>query len=334
MPLLPDIKSDFYTEIEVSPDGNKVVFVSTPGQISVYDFRTSALTTYPNSEVNYAYDFTWLSNGDMLLYLGTIEESWLPDARFGIYSVSLLTGKTFKVADWTDDRFQYGLHHIRLSKDDQWLVLDAARISEYYAAQDSDFVVYMLETVCLVSPQTCGESIRLVGDGHYPEWSPDGRLWWVCPQGTRSALCVAEVDSLESPQVFLTVSVLGKSADAKFYGFAWSPDGEYAAIAVKQDKPNDPDHKRSEIFLIPADGSRPVRVTAASDENEYLEGWSPNSKYLVYSQVIGYTEPQGELGGRALITDLYLYDVKTRTKFDFVDASGDREVFGFFMLIK
>jgi Tol biopolymer transport system component len=146
-----------------------------------------------------------------------------------------------------------------------------------------------------------------------------------------SALCVADADLLVSSEVFVTAHELTNSSDALFSYFSWSPDGKYVAINVYQ--PGKPEDGRDEIYLMPADGSQPTKVTAASDGTAYLEGWSPDSQYIVCFQTLGYTEPQGDLDIRFAITDLYLYDLDTGTKIDFVDIPGEREVFGFFMKI-
>jgi WD40 repeat protein len=333
MQLLPGISSNFYTDIRLSPDSDQVAFSNTSGQVSVYSLSTGKLTTYTNSEIRHAYQFQWLPDGDTLLYLGTPEQYWIPDSHVGIYSISLLTGRTTKVVDWANDRFRYGLDDLNLSKNGKWLAFDAPRLSEMMAP-DPNYATYVMDTSCLANPETCTESIHLVDDGYAPDWSPDERLWWSCPQEEQSALCVTEVNTPRSSEVFMTASQLTNSVDAVFSYLSWSPNGKYLAINVQKPQSGESGDTRDEVYLMPIDNNQPVKVTAATDKNEYLEGWSPDSQYLAYSQILGYTEPQGDLGIRFAITDLYFYDLQTNTKIDLVSAPGDREVFGFFVSIK
>jgi Tol biopolymer transport system component len=331
--LMPGVTSEFYTDIRLSPDSDQVAFSNTAGQVSVYDLHTHKLTTYSNSEIKHAYQFQWSPDGNTLLYLGTPEQYWIPDSQVGIYSILLSTGETSKVVSRVDDRFRYGLGDLNLSKNGKWLAFDTPRLSEMMAP-DPNYATYVMDTSCLANPETCTESIHLVGNGYAPDWSPDGRLWWSCSLEKPSALCVTDMNILTSSDVFVTASELTNSSDAVFSYFSWSPDGKYVAMNVQKYRSGDSGDTRDEIYLMSTDSSQPIKVIAATDKNEYLEWWSPDSQYLAYSQILGYTEPQGDLGIRFSITDLYLYDVQNHTKIDFIDTPGEREVFGFFVQIK
>ncbi|HEY9708826.1 MAG TPA: hypothetical protein V6D48_11540, partial [Oculatellaceae cyanobacterium] len=192
--LIPGKESELYTDIQISSNSNRVVFSNTPGKVSIYDQNTGELSTYLNSKVRYAYQFQWLLDGNTLLYLGTPEQYWIPDAQVGIYSISTLTGETNAIVSWGDQRFPFGLANLSLSPDGHWLAFDAPLNSEV-AAPDPGYQVYLMDTSCLSKPESCIEAIYLVSSGSKPGWSSNGRLWWVCSQGDSSALCFKEPKS-------------------------------------------------------------------------------------------------------------------------------------------
>jgi Tol biopolymer transport system component len=333
MVLLPGINSELYTDIQLSRDNSRIAFSDSIGEVSIYDLHTGLLATYPNSEISHAYQFQWLPDGDTLLYLGTPEQYWIPDAQVGMYSISLQTGKTTKVVDWEDNRYQHGLDNLSISKDGKWLAFDAPQLSEMMAP-DPEYAVYVMDLSCIENSEDCIEAISVVSDGYAPNWAPDGKLWWICSQQELSALCVAETQTFILLDAFVTASELTNSPEAVFSYFSWSPDGKYIAANVEQAQRSESDDTRDEIYLIPVDGGQPVRLTATSDKNQYLKSWSADGRYLAYCEILGYTEPQGELGMRFAITDLYLYDLQDNTKIDLVNTPSDREVFGFFMKIE
>lgn len=143
-----------------------------------------------------------------------------------------------------------------------------------------------------------------------------------------------DVSKVESPHAFLNISELISSPGANFYDFFWSPDGKYISLNLGIPEETNPDNITSYITIIQLETDQPMKVTALSDMESWCVGWSPDSKYLVYEQLFGYTEPYGEIGAKFPITELYLYDIQSGTKVDFVKAPGDREVFNFFINVK
>lgn len=332
MQLVTKITSELNTDIQPSPDGNLVAFSNTAGQLSISDLRTGELTSYSNPNVNGIYEFEWVPDSSTLLYLGTPEELWIPDSYVGIYGISLVSKQMFTVFDWNNDMFEYGLSDMSISPDGRWLAFSTPRLSEMMAP-DPKYAIYLMDTSCLQRPETCNESMRLVGDGHDPIWSSDGMLGWVCAEGTESALCVMDISALTQPQVILTTSDLKVSTDANFVDFSWSPDRNYIALTLQMHQSAKTSDVTKEVILIPMNGGQLIKITN-SLVNEQWEGWSPDSRYLAYSQVLGYTEPYGEIGARSPITNLYVYDIQSGKKIDLIDIPNDREVFGFFMDIK
>ncbi len=171
--LITGIISEVNTNLELSPDNNQVAFSSSSGKLSIYNLHTGEIASYYNPEVNSIEELEWLPNSDTILYLGTPEEIWVPDSNVGLYSVSLKSKELDTLLDWKDnhDLFRYGLHGITLSKDGKWLSFYASRLSEMMAP-DPEYGVYLINTGCLQNPTTCSETVRFIGDGYSPAWSP------------------------------------------------------------------------------------------------------------------------------------------------------------------
>jgi tricorn protease-like protein len=79
-------------------------------------------------------------------------------------------------------------------------------------------------------------------------------------------LYVANVDGTGAHRVAENLDVRGTPA--------WSPDGQWVAIAANQDG------QQARLFKIPVDGGAPVRLT---DEYAIDPIWSPDGTFLVYT---------------------------------------------------
>jgi Tol biopolymer transport system component len=332
--LMPNISSEINTILELSPDGNQVAFSSTAGELSTYDLRSGILKSYTNPKVNGIYTIAWLSNGNTILYSGNLRDTELPDEPVGIYGVSLETDTTFTILNPGDERFKYGIRDLKLSKDTQWLAFYAPRLSTIFAP-NPEYSIYTMDLDCLETPETCNETIQRIGDGTSPAWSSDGILGWDCSSDNKSKLCYINIDGLREPQTLFDISKITSSPKISFADFSWSPDGKYIAVnLVKPRENNIANDVIIYVTIISSDGKHVIEVTSLSDSESYWEGWSPDSRYLAYSNFLGYTEPYGEVGVRSPITYIYLYDIQSKTRIDLVDISSDREVFNFFITIK
>ena len=113
-------------------------------------------------------------------------------------------------------------------------------------------------------------------DGDQAEWSPDG----------------AKIVFRRNERLFTRVLVGGKEAALTpedwlhCSGPAWSPDGKTIAFAARWDAGNG-------IYLVPADGGKPVKVYDKQGACE--PHWSPDGSRLVYETEthIGTINPDG-----------------------------------------
>ena len=113
-----------------------------------------------------------------------------------------------------------------------------------------------------------------------PRWSPDGQeIAFInaefSEEGiTESKLCVASV----------TTSEVRTLADSELYmNLAWSPDGTMLAYLrmEKQGTDFDPDELEGDVYVIPASGGTPKRITN-TPENEMKIAWTPDGKRITF----------------------------------------------------
>lgn len=127
----------------------------------------------------------------------------------------------------------------------------------------------------------------------HPAWSPDGS--WIAFDRRNEAAQRTEVWTVRpdgSREVRLSASG-GNDANP-----AWSPDG--ARIAFQSTRAGN-----WEVFVMRADGSDQLRVTATPDRQEGEPSWSPDGTRLVYS------------AGRGTVRDIYVANA---------DGSAERQV--------
>jgi len=335
--LIPSAISDLYTEMELSPDGNLVAYSDTGGRISIYDFFTGDTRAFTNDKASHIFDITWVRDEKSLYYLATNEKFWFPDANVGMYGVSLETEETSTIISPDDQTFMNdGLRGLALSEDGNWLAFYAPTMSEKMAP-DPQYEVYLMDTICLQNKKSCVDSITTIGDGTNPTWSPDGKLAWVCTDGEWSAICVIDVNDLQSKaQIILSASQLETTQDTKITSFSWSPDGNYISInLVRRESPSGiADFIEEKVVLFSIANNKLIKITNAPDQQESWAGWSPDSRYLAIERNAGYTEFVEGLGISFPEYDIYIYDIETGQIVDQIESAGDRQEFKFFMLIE
>ncbi len=334
--LTPGITSKINTGLELSPDNNSIAFSNSAGNLSIYNLLTGSLKSYANPNVNDIYELEWLTNGDTILYLGTPEEIWVPDSNVGLYNVSIKHQTVNTIFDWKKESelFKYGLRGITSSKDGKWLAFYAPQLSEIMAP-DPKYSVYIMDLSCLQASERCSQAIQLVGSGISPAWSPDGKLGWICKNENSSALCITDVNQPTPSQVLFDVFNITTSQETSFSTFSWSPDGKWLAIDIEKSSGiNNTNNSPAYVLITSLDGKEIIKVTSDSGTDTFQEGWSPDGQYLAYSNVIGYTEPYGDIGVKFPVSDLFLYNLQNGKAIDLFEETNTREVFNSFLEIK
>jgi len=100
-----------------------------------------------------------------------------------------------------------------------------------------------------------------------PNWSPDGKLFYVNRQG---AMCTIPVEGGE-PTLLDTGDIRGCNND---HGLSF--DGKWLAISAADPNPT----KGSRIYILPATGGTPRLVTPQAPS--WWHGWSPDGKTQTY----------------------------------------------------
>jgi TolB protein len=120
--------------------------------------------------------------------------------------------------------------------------------------------------VFLVNPD--GTGLKELASGGHPIWSPDGKK--VLYRGG-GGLSVINADG--TGQRTLTTVSRGTATV-----FEWSPDGTMIAFCTQTNPPGDPGGLDSELWLIRADGTGLIRLSAHS----LSVSWSPDSRKIVF----------------------------------------------------
>ncbi|MFN8398889.1 MAG: hypothetical protein U0X74_02655 [Anaerolineales bacterium] len=321
----------YYTDINLSNNKELVSFSNTPNILSVYNLLSGETKHYTNSNVQYLYDFKWTFNDEAIIYLASPEVFSIPDAKVGIYSVSLGTGLTTTLIDWKDDKFPYGIHGITLSPNETQIAFYAPRNTEVMSL-DPEYAVYLLNLSCLQIPNTCGDSVKYIGDGSSPEWTSDGELSWICENKNLSSVCIKAINSEEEPRVFISSeNIISNSPEQTFISnMFWSTDGKYVAINAQSRSPTSVNGVVKDTYLITLFEGKPIQVMKMLDENNESEFWTKGffeNRYLVLAKIIGKEQPFGDYEVRFDTTDLFLYDIQTRDKIDINTSTDGREVF-------
>ena len=139
----------------------------------------------------------------------------------------------------------------------------------------------------LKDPISQGKVIQLSDEGNKIDcsfWDID-----ISPDNNRFAYSTEKQLKIISLNTSKPIRILdAKDLDLIEFGeVKWSPDGENLAFIGTKERTDEPvstlHERKCQIFSLPMDGGRPIRV--ATDDDDWKDGlsWSPNGKWIAYS---------------------------------------------------
>jgi Tol biopolymer transport system component len=226
----------------------------------------------------------WYGDGNSLAYerLDQTSNSTVP--RFSVWSLELTTGRTQPI--FNDPAF--ASYAPAFSPDGRWL--------SYISTGDNMLTIFRLAD---------GHTQTVPMGFHTPipeAWSPASDALLFGAEATREewAPMHMKVYWLSSGRLV----DLGDDNDATDYSGAWSPDGQW--IAVDRSVPASSGGSDNQVWLMRPDGAEKRLLVPADGASYSSLNWSPDSRYLTYSQ---YALPTS--GSTTAHFDTYMVDVQT-----------------------
>jgi len=319
---------------DLSPDGNRVAFVTWDNQVGIYDLAKGQLTTYPNPGVFYFLDFEWSPDGKTLLYTGLLNEFNMPEFnQYEIYAISLDKELTTKLIG-PDDNFQDGGLAPWFSPDGNWVLFTGLVTSPVYFREAN---IYIFNSSCILDSVTCGTSSKYLFGYKNVSWSPDGKFNYACTIGNQYGPCLIDMDSTDSPQILFDTRTLTGINDIEIFNLDWSPNGKNMAFSAFYNKTDLGQYR--DAFIYSFEKSELINITNTPDiQSEGTLRWSLDGKYLAYYQILPSTEvitkPPIGYDSFSFFYNLHFYSMEKSKTIDFWIASSESKAFSFWMKIE
>jgi dipeptidyl aminopeptidase/acylaminoacyl peptidase len=221
---------------DISPDGEQVAFVDMDQHLVVFDLTNGEATYIPQPSSLSLYGYIrWSPDGRQLLYLAYDNEQ---NYHESFYLVTPGEDDIVNITPWRGSKGTFNW-----SPDGQWIAFysDHLKVQSEYPPRDK---LYLLNTTCLSSPETCYSGLVPLGDAfdeatRSPAWSPDGRqLAFTCTLDGQYGICAMNMDGSNLVQIYHREGVDWWTY--AIYGLRWSPDGETIAFTLAENS-DDPD---------------------------------------------------------------------------------------------
>jgi Tol biopolymer transport system component len=245
----------------LSPDQTKVLF-SQDGDIWTTDLSKgkTARLTYTNDKAEAYYQW-WPARPDIIVFQYQFKNDLGPGAGY------LATVKTNGANYLLLDEETGSISPAALSPDGQSIAYDRGGQPWVYNFTGGNMPIF---------PKTFAEKFRIATN---PAWSPGSRkiAWQLFgDQAGTDGWSAAAVLNLDTFEVTLLhrYTILGGS-DVGNYHLAWSPDGNWLAVANQAERAED---GKISLWVMRPDGSEEHRIGAGD-----RPVWGPDSQALIYS---------------------------------------------------
>ena len=278
-----------------SADGGRLAFVvqavdtaeDTNNQdLWLYDrttARTRRLTRHPKND----FSPTFSPGGDTIAFISTRATG--EDAKSAIYLMSMQGGEP-----WAFGHFDEAVSEVAWSPDGRWLAyvepdtlpqsVREWRKRKWDQTVEDERLQYPHLWVVEVAT---GRQRRLTSGERWisnARWSPDSRsiAFLVSPTGKVDDANTTDIGVV--PLAGGPIRTLGVIGDGSF---VWSPDGRWIALATGASRTEW--INKTDLWVVPAAGGRPVDLTAAFDEDAGTPMWNPTSDSLFFHSARGVT---------------------------------------------
>jgi dipeptidyl aminopeptidase/acylaminoacyl peptidase len=279
-----------FSDLVWSADGRRLAFVVT--SVDTAENTTNAdvwlwsdgearrLTRHPKADNSP----TFSPGGDTLAFIANRGSG--DDARSSIYMMSLRGGEP-----WAFGTYDEAVTEVGWSPDGKYLayvMIDtlSKRMKEWRKKKWDQVVEgerWQYPRLWVVELST-GKKRRLTSGDTYVwnvRWSPDSRAiaFLVSPTGWVDDGNLVDIGIVSaSGGAMRKVGAIGAP-------FAWSPDGKWIAWASGSDRTQYVE--KSDLWVAPAGGGRPVDLTAGFDEDADTPSWSAQSDTLLFHSAQG-----------------------------------------------
>jgi eukaryotic-like serine/threonine-protein kinase len=202
--------------------------------------------------------------------------SWMPDSRHAV--VSLPSPKSFDSELWMADLKNGSLERMtadNTTEAEPAVSPDGTRIVYASTSEDFNMVEIAVEGGTLRSLLTTSRSEL------FPAWPAAGEEYaYVTDHSGESEIWIrSRRNNWERP--LITPKDFSKNPPTQFFTPEYSPDGATLAFAATGN------HRVASIWLAPAQGGTPVRLTADDSEGfELSPTWSPDGNWIAYATIM------------------------------------------------
>lgn len=315
-------------DAKISPDGNKIAFVTLENQIGIYDMTDGSLLSYPILDAEYVFSLDWSPDSQSIIFGGLLDNEYLPEfARFAIYAIQLYGNLQPVKLIGPDHKFIEGGYSPRFSPDGNWVSFIGKVMTPNYFVDEE---YYVFNTACIIESRDCSAETHFITDYSQAYWLADDELIYSCTIEEQHSLCVVDVSELDASRVILDIRESTGIDDLDLLNMSVSLDSKYLAATGFYNM-NDGEILK-DIFLFLLDAKDAYNITNTPDtQMESGVGWSMDNHFLAIERNCRVIEDTYIPGYWQTYCEIIFIDILSGETIPLNIDASESKVFNFWM---